>query len=553
MSKQSFRQAQTVKSPGPTRSGVSLLDRQHTLGPHLCVQHDATAPTVHPGAPSLVRDVVGSPGQPLDAATRSFMEPRFGRDFSQVRVHTDGKAAESADAVSANAYTVGRSVVFANQRYAPATRDGKRLLAHELTHVVQQQATTSSRIQPSGRITISDSDDRSERVADQIADHVTSEPGNRSVKPSSLLMPAGKQSGFQLQRQPNNQGGSFKPHKGGPLPDPMAGHHVPSSDVKAADVMPAETDAEEAWGEADVRIRPEFENAFQDLTRAAAADAKWQVRDLVQPYDGSLSDPNKTFLAVAGAFLGGAGNFPQDPPPKTAEIAAKYTVSVTGGLSGIITQGMQGALGILLDTGSIQDVKETASLNIEEIMANELTLDSPAYGKFESGEIAVMQDVFFDLWDMRPPDRRTKTAATHLAERFREMARTEYGVHGERGQKALDQLGTLLHTYLESKVKPQLRDIKAAQQNRRLLTGTLAGGASGLIVGGAVGYALGGSAGMAALGGAIGLGAGALAGLAGGAITNAASSSNVKETEDAATRRRNRIKGRKTTFTDITG
>ena len=89
-------------------------------------------------APSVVQEVLGSAGQPLDTATRSFMESRFGHDFSRVRVHTDEGASQSAEAVRAKAYTLGRDVVFRRGAYAPDTGEGKRLLAHELAHVVQQ-------------------------------------------------------------------------------------------------------------------------------------------------------------------------------------------------------------------------------------------------------------------------------------------------------------------------------------------------------------------------------------------------------------------------------
>jgi hypothetical protein len=88
--------------------------------------------------PAIVHEVLSSPGQLLDPPTRTFMEPRFGHDFSQVRVHTDARAADSARAVDALAYTVGRDVVFAQERFRPSTTDGRQLLAHELTHVVQQ-------------------------------------------------------------------------------------------------------------------------------------------------------------------------------------------------------------------------------------------------------------------------------------------------------------------------------------------------------------------------------------------------------------------------------
>ncbi|HEX6045678.1 MAG TPA: DUF4157 domain-containing protein [Pyrinomonadaceae bacterium] len=88
--------------------------------------------------PQSVHQVLRSSGQALDDATRAYMEPRFGHDFSGVRVHADARAAESARDVHAHAYTVGRDVVFGAGRFAPRTSAGRELLAHELTHVVQQ-------------------------------------------------------------------------------------------------------------------------------------------------------------------------------------------------------------------------------------------------------------------------------------------------------------------------------------------------------------------------------------------------------------------------------
>lgn len=79
------------------------------------------------------------PGQPLPESVRAFLEPRFGHDFSHVRVHTDSQASESTHNVNALAYTIGHDVVFGAGQYAPETGTGKKLLAHELTHVVQQQ------------------------------------------------------------------------------------------------------------------------------------------------------------------------------------------------------------------------------------------------------------------------------------------------------------------------------------------------------------------------------------------------------------------------------
>ena len=95
-------------------------------------------------APPIVGDVLRSSGQPLDAATRAFFEPRFGPILSRVRLHADALAQQSARDIHAQAYTVGRDIVFAPGRLSPGTHDGRRLLAHELAHVVQQSGTALS-------------------------------------------------------------------------------------------------------------------------------------------------------------------------------------------------------------------------------------------------------------------------------------------------------------------------------------------------------------------------------------------------------------------------
>jgi len=88
----------------------------------------------------LAVQVAGRGGEPLPDGVRDHFEPRFGRDFSQVRVHADGEAAVAARAVNARAYTVSSDIVFGAGEYSPRTPEGQRLLAHELTHVVQQTA-----------------------------------------------------------------------------------------------------------------------------------------------------------------------------------------------------------------------------------------------------------------------------------------------------------------------------------------------------------------------------------------------------------------------------
>ena len=90
-------------------------------------------------APPSVHAALRSPGEPLDAATRAYFEPRFGRDLGAVRLHTQGSAAAAACSINARAYTLGNNIAFAHGEYAPNTPAGRLLLAHELTHVAQNR------------------------------------------------------------------------------------------------------------------------------------------------------------------------------------------------------------------------------------------------------------------------------------------------------------------------------------------------------------------------------------------------------------------------------
>jgi hypothetical protein len=95
-------------------------------------------------APAIVHEVLDEPGHPLDPATRAFFEPRFEWDFSQVRVHSGATAAASARAVNARAYTVGNHIVFRNDEFNRGGIQSRTLVAHELAHVIQQQAASSA-------------------------------------------------------------------------------------------------------------------------------------------------------------------------------------------------------------------------------------------------------------------------------------------------------------------------------------------------------------------------------------------------------------------------
>ncbi|MCH8303747.1 MAG: DUF4157 domain-containing protein, partial [Candidatus Marinimicrobia bacterium] len=103
------------------------------------------------GTPQVTAEVQNSissmkgGGQPLPVSTRAFFEPRFKRDFSGVRLHTDSRAAETAKSINARAFTVGRNIAFGAGQYSPDTSTGKQLLAHELTHTAQQSVGVIAR------------------------------------------------------------------------------------------------------------------------------------------------------------------------------------------------------------------------------------------------------------------------------------------------------------------------------------------------------------------------------------------------------------------------
>jgi hypothetical protein len=102
----------------------------------------AADPAAETDVPPVVHDVLRSSGQPLDSSFRASFEPRFGHDFSGVRVHTGPQAAAAAASIQAKAFTAGSSIVFGAGQYAPSQPQGQELLAHELTHVIQQGASS---------------------------------------------------------------------------------------------------------------------------------------------------------------------------------------------------------------------------------------------------------------------------------------------------------------------------------------------------------------------------------------------------------------------------
>ena len=172
-------------TPGPSGEGDAcrkkkLQRRSENLDPSSIIHHPSSVPEV----PPIVHEVLRSPGQPLDLTTRISMESRFGHDFRRVRVHVDSKAAESAAAVNARAYTVGFDIAFGAGQYTPASAKGTKLLAHELVHVLQQDNHAHS-----GGLTVSQPTDAHEQEADRIADGGSSRSaivglGQKEIPPS---------------------------------------------------------------------------------------------------------------------------------------------------------------------------------------------------------------------------------------------------------------------------------------------------------------------------------------------------------------------------------
>ena len=161
------RVAGTLPSFTPARSG--LLQRK-------CACGSTPGTTVH--------EVLRSPGQPLDPATRAFMESRFGHNFADVRVHTDERAGASAEAVAAHAYTVGRHIVFAPGRFDVESEQGRRLLSHELIHAAGHPAGDPT---PSGELRISTPDEAVERHAVGVAQGVSARGEIPATPPSPGL------------------------------------------------------------------------------------------------------------------------------------------------------------------------------------------------------------------------------------------------------------------------------------------------------------------------------------------------------------------------------
>ena len=259
---------------------------EKNLSVQRATQNSETETRNSSGVPPIVDEVLRSPGQPLDAQTRAFFEPRFGHDFSRVRVHADTHAAESARSVNALAYTVGEHTVFAAGRYAPDSSAGKRLLAHELTHTIQQQNTQAPAVQ--GKLSVSSPTDASEREADAVADaiirgdtrEITAAPGQA-----------------QLARQDPGDAGEQPTPTPAPSPTQDAGSTTgstnevpmqtpPAAPAPACPIVNTGTLSEVSWGETS-GLYPSDQNKYQpDKWDAAKTCELLKLRGAVHAVGG---------------------------------------------------------------------------------------------------------------------------------------------------------------------------------------------------------------------------------------------------------------------------
>ena len=135
-------------------------------------KENTSQPTEASNETSSYINSLASKGLPLPESTRSFFEPKFGYDFSDIKIHNDSEAAKSADRINALAYTTGNNIVFNQNQFSPGSDSGKKLIAHELTHVVQQQSSDSILRKPIKFVEGDAVDAQSKRAISEVGDFI---------------------------------------------------------------------------------------------------------------------------------------------------------------------------------------------------------------------------------------------------------------------------------------------------------------------------------------------------------------------------------------------
>lgn len=301
------------------------------------LQRRAASPAGPAAIPPIVHNALNSPGQPLDSETRNFMESRFGHDFGNVRVHTDEEAAQSAREVNASAYTVGSRVVLDKSKYEPNTPSGLRLMAHELTHVMQQEG---SKTVPETHGAIGPSDHPSEREADQVADSVLGGGAGTGIKVTGSAASV-------LRRQPASGTASGSPELSGEMRtiarfDVSPGSKRPwnlneltktivealsASDlayVRILGVYPTKANEDDPQGSAYERADKVRRALIQWIGPKKFDESRYDVAFA----SGSLGDPEiEVMIAYKGRVIsegkGGGSALSSAPPPKASPSKAQ--------------------------------------------------------------------------------------------------------------------------------------------------------------------------------------------------------------------------------------
>jgi len=260
--------------------------------------------------PPIIHEVLGESGYPLDAGTREFMEGRFGHDFGHVRVHSDGHAAESARIVNAQAYTVGHNVVFGAGRYSPASAEGQKLLAHELTHVMQQQQAGAP-----ANLEIASPHDALEDEANSIANNF----GVNAARVQSRLT----SSALQRQAAPPTTEEKKKPAEKTATSQPPA-QTVPALEIrKETTVAPAE---EKKGVEATATLATETEIKKGEHGTTAEAEDKFELELAIPITDklqvGPISILKEGSVSLTPGFPAGRP-YPKPLSSVEAEAAVK--------------------------------------------------------------------------------------------------------------------------------------------------------------------------------------------------------------------------------------
>jgi hypothetical protein len=243
-----------------------LLNSQHASSSSDVLQRSSDAPTSSSEAPPQVYQALRSTGLPLDSSSRDFFESSFDHDFSDVRLHTDSQAADSAASVDALAYTVGSDVFFGAGQYAPETSAGQQLLAHELTHVVQQgEGRGGAGI--SEKLEVGEADDVYEQEAEQVAQQV--------MRRGRIAGPV-EAGGDVVQRQLSGQGGVVRREIKEEATEKKG--EAKKEEAKKEEAKKEEKAAEPAWDYDPDKlldqtgVNPEFKKAAQAGLAAAVKD-----------------------------------------------------------------------------------------------------------------------------------------------------------------------------------------------------------------------------------------------------------------------------------------